>query len=89
MQSSSRIHFRTTHFLLYMNYTDCELLLYADDTCIIYQHKDITEIETALNKNVSMLCDWLVDKKLSIHVQRIKQNQFCLAENIVLKSENQ
>ena len=86
MQSSSRIHFRTTHFLLYMNYTDCELLLYADDTCIIYQHKDITEIETALNKNVSMLCDWLVDKKLSIHFQRIKQNQFCLAENIVLKS---
>ena len=69
-----------------MNYTDCELLLYADDTCIIYQHKDITEIETALNKNVSMLCDCLVDKKLSIHFQRIKQNQFCLAENIVLKS---
>ena len=36
---------------------DCELLLYADDTCLIFQHKDITEIESALNKNVSMLCD--------------------------------
>ena len=46
---------------------DCELLLYADDTCLIFQHKDITEIETALSKNFSMLCDWFVDNKLSIH----------------------
>ena len=46
---------------------DCELLLYADDTCLIFQHKDITEIESALNKNFSMLCDWFVDNKLSIH----------------------
>ena len=46
---------------------DCELLLYADDTCLIFQHKDITEIELALNKNFSMLCDWFVDNKLSIH----------------------
>ena len=58
-------------FLLYINdmpqAVDCELLLYADDTCLIFQHKDITEIESALNKNFSMLCDWFVDNKLSIH----------------------
>ena len=46
---------------------DCELLLYADDTCLIIQHKDITEIATALNKNFSMLCNCFVDNKLSIH----------------------
>ena len=46
---------------------DCELLLYADDTCLTFQHKDITEIESALNKNFTMLCDWFVDNKLSIH----------------------
>ena len=46
---------------------DCELLLYADDTCLIFEHKDITEIEMALNQNFSMLCDWFVDNKLSIH----------------------
>ena len=46
---------------------DCELLLYADDTCLIFQHKDITEIETALNKNFSMLWGWFVHNKLSIH----------------------
>ena len=47
---------------------DCELLLYADNTCLTFQHKDITEIEMALNKNSSMIfCDWFVDNKLSIH----------------------
>ena len=31
---------------------DCELLLYADDTCLIFQHKDIHEIEIVLNKKL-------------------------------------
>ena len=58
-------------FLLYINDIpkagNCELLLYADDTQCTSQHKDIAEIETALNKNFTMLCDWFVDDKLSIH----------------------
>jgi len=58
-------------FLLYINdmpqAIDCELLLYADDTCLIFQHKDIHEIEIVLNRNFSILCDWFVDNKLSIH----------------------
>ena len=41
--------------------------IYADETCLIFQHRDITKIELALNKNFSMLCDWIVDNKLSIH----------------------
>ena len=45
----------------------CELLLYADDTCLIFQHNDIKEIEIQLNKNFSLICDWFVDYKLSIH----------------------
>ena len=63
-------------FLLYINdmpqAVDCELLLYADDTCLIFQHKDITEIVSALNKNFSRLCDWFVDNKLSIHFDEDK-----------------
>ena len=51
---------------------DCELLLYADDTCVIFQHKDITKIETARNKNFSVLCDLFVDNKLSIHFSEDK-----------------
>ena len=57
-------------FLLYINdmpqAVQCELLLYAD-TCLIFQHSDIKEIERQLNKNFSLICDWFVDNKLSIH----------------------
>ena len=46
----------------------CELLLYADDTCLLFQHNDINEIEIQLNENCSLICDWLVENKLSIHL---------------------
>ena len=65
-------------FLSYINDmpqdVDCELLLHADDTCLIFQHIDITEIESTLNKNFSMLCNWFVDNKLSIHFGEDKIN---------------
>ena len=54
-------------FLLYINDMPKAVLLYADDTCLIFQHEDITKIESTLNKIISMLCDWFVDNKLSIH----------------------
>ena len=46
----------------------CELLLYADDTCLIYQGRDVVEIEKNLTENFNILCDWFVDNKLSIHL---------------------
>ena len=46
-------------FLLYINDTPqavkCELLLYADDTCLIFQPSDINEIEIQLNQNFSSI----------------------------------
>ena len=58
-------------FLLYVNdlkqAVDCDLFLYADDSCLVYQHKDVKEIERNLNKNFSNVCDWFVDNKLSIY----------------------
>ena len=45
----------------------CNLFLYADDTCLVCQHKDINEIEKQLNKDFQSICDWFVDNKLSIH----------------------
>ena len=63
-------------FLLHINdmlqAVKCELLLYADDTCLIFQHNDIKEIEIQLNKNFSLICDWFVDNKLSIHFGKDK-----------------
>ena len=46
---------------------DCDLFLYADDSCLVYQHKDVKDIERNLNKSFSNVCDWFVDNKLSIH----------------------
>ena len=48
-------------FLLYVNdmkqAVDCDLFLYADDSCLVYQHKDMKDIERNLNKNFSDVCD--------------------------------
>ena len=46
---------------------DCDVRLYADDTCISFTHKNISEIEVKLNKDFNSLCDWFLDNKLSIH----------------------
>ena len=45
----------------------CNLFLYADDTCLFCQHKDINEIEKQLNKDFESICDWFVNSKLSTH----------------------
>ena len=58
-------------FLLYVNNlkqaVDCDLFLYADDSCLVYQHKDVKQIERSLNKNFSNVSDWFADNKLSIY----------------------
>ena len=52
-------------FLLYINdisqSIECEVLLYADDTCLLFQHKDIMVIKDQLNKNFQSLFDWFLD----------------------------
>ena len=63
----------------------CELLLYADNTCLIFQHNDINEIEIQLNKNFSSICDWCVCNKLSSILVKIKLSQFVLAAKVRLK----
>ena len=61
-----------TLFLLYVNdmksaMKHCDLRLYADDTCILYSHCDVSSIELCLNNDFNMLCQWFIDNKLSIH----------------------
>ena len=46
---------------------DCDLFLCADDTCLLFQHKDLERVKEELTKNFSNICDWFVDNKLSIH----------------------
>ena len=57
-------------FLIYANdmsqAVKCDLFLYADDTCLVCQHKDVNKIENQLNEDFSNMCDWFVHNKLSI-----------------------
>ena len=60
-------------FLIYINdlpqaLNETESCLYADDTCIFYQDKDVGKIERVLNKEFSSLCELFIDNKLSIVV---------------------
>ena len=58
-------------FLLYINDLPQAVvsnsLLYADDACIVFQHKKEIEIEKQLIKYFSSVCDRFVDNKLSMH----------------------
>ena len=41
--------------------------LYADYTCIVFQHESEIEIENQLIRDFSSVCDWFFDNKLSMH----------------------
>ena len=43
------------------------LFLYADNSCLIFQGKDVIEIEKQLNRDFTNICEWFVDDRLSIH----------------------
>ena len=47
-------------------------LLYADDTCLVLQHENITEIEKRLLRDFLSLRDWFVDNKVSVHFAQYK-----------------
>ena len=64
-------------FLLYINdiqqaLSDSHTHMYADNTTISYQHKDVSEIKNALNKEFANMCEWFVDNKLSVHFGKDK-----------------
>ena len=72
-------------FLLYVNdmpqAVSCDLLLYADDSCLIFEGKDIDQIENQLNKDFNSLCDWFVDNRLSIHFGEDKTKTIVFGTN--------
>ena len=47
---------------------DCKLLLYADDSKILFSHKDAAVISSKLSKVLESCSAWLVDNKLSLHL---------------------
>ena len=51
---------------------NCDIFLYADDSCLAYQHNEISKIGPNLSKNFLNILDWLVENKLSIHFGQYK-----------------
>ena len=62
--------------------------MYADDTCIFYQHEDVKKIENVLNKEFSSLCQWFIDNKLSIHFGEDKTKSILFSKTRGLKEIN-
>ena len=67
-------------FLLYINdlsaSIDCNLSLYADDSALIFAHKDPTHIVEHLSAQLTKCKGWLTDNKLSLHVGKTESILF-------------
>ena len=78
-------------FLLYVNHmpqaVNSELLLYADDTCLIYMGKNIPKIEEQLNSDFTSLCEWFIDNKLSVHFGEEKTKSILFGTKPQLKDQ--
>ena len=46
---------------------NCDLFPYADDSCLVYQHNNVSKIERNLNKSFSNIWDCFADNEVSIH----------------------
>ena len=57
----------------------CDLFLYADDTCLVFQSKNVKDIKKQLNEDFANKCDCFVDNKPSIHFDENKTKSILLA----------
>ncbi len=76
-------------FLLYVNdmpqAIECDLLLYADDSVLLFTHKDVDVINDQLNRDFNSLCEWFIDNKLSIHFGEDKTKSILFTSKNKLK----
>ena len=52
--------------------TDCDLRLYADDTCLLFNNENVSLIEEHLHVDFNSLCEWFIDNKLSMYLREDK-----------------
>ena len=76
-------------FLIYVNdmpmAVKCDLFLYADDNCLVFQSKNVEDIEKQLNEDFANICDWFVGNKLSIHFGEDKTKSILFASKRKIK----
>ena len=81
-------------FLIYVNDmqvsidSDCKVLLYADDSCILFSHRDPEVISSKLSKMLEQCHDWLVDNKLSLHLGKTESILFGPSRKVKCVGEN-
>ena len=46
----------------------CKLLLYTDDSALLASSSDVSEIEDVLSRELESVSEWLVEKRLSLHL---------------------
>ena len=77
-------------FLIYVNgmsqAVNSNLFLYADDSCLMFQHKGVEEIEKVVNNDFENICDWFVDNELSIHFGEGKTKSILFASQRKIKT---
>lgn len=66
-----------TEYLLYVNdmckiFKGGSVYQFADDTCLLYAHKDVMEAQKRLQLNYDTLCKWAHDVGLVINAQKTK-----------------
>ena len=61
------------------------LFLYADNSCLVFQGKDVIEIEKQLNADFTNICEWFVDNRLSIHFGEDKTKSILFASKRKIK----
>ena len=67
-------------FLIYINDMNisltCRLSLYADDSALLFAHRDAKVISDRLSMELSSCKNWLVDNRLSLHVGKTESLLF-------------
>ena len=64
---------------------ECDLYLHADDSCLLFQDKNVAEIKKQLTKDFSNISDGFVDNKLSIHFGESKTKSILFSSKRKLK----
>ena len=71
VRCTSRFYFSTiiALFISQRHATGCKMksIFICRWLCLMYQHRDVEELEKQLNKDFENICDWFFDNKLSIH----------------------
>ena len=61
------------------------LFLYVDDSCLVFQRKDVIETGRQLNRDFTNICEWFVDNRLSIHFGEDKTKYILFASKHEIK----